>query len=138
MTGWRLFRWVLVRGVLSGAVLGAVFLYIGLLWGTVLGAIFGTVNGIALVLLTYICFSPMRDYRRYRWYAVLIAAASTIATSFLWASVVNASADVTTALTLVATLSSILLTWGLPDGTAPQPSLGHQPFANRVLSYSKK
>ena len=125
MTGWRLFGWVLARSVLSGAVLGAAFLYVGLFWGTVLGAVFGTINGIALVLLTYICFSPMQDYHRYRWCALLIAGACTIATSFLWASVVNTTADVTTALTLVATLSAILLTW-------------HLPVANTVLFYTEK
>ncbi len=138
MTTWRLFRWVLLRGVLSGTLLGAVFLYIGIFWGAVLGTIFGIVNGITLVLLTHICFAPLRDPRRYRWSVLLVSIASTVATSFLWASGVDASIEVTLILTIVATVTAGVFAWRLPDAAVPNIDEVHTPPANAVLFYIEK
>ena len=120
----RLFWWVLWRGIVSGAFLGAMFLYVGLFWGAVLGMVFGIVNGVALVLLTQVV-SPLSHPRHYRWSALLISMICTTITSLLWASGIHASSEVTLILTVVATITAAVFVWRLS-------------VANVVLFYIEK
>ncbi len=139
MVGWRLFRWVLWRGILSGAILGALFLHVGLFDGAVLGAVFGIIYGIALVLLKHICFTPLRDRRRYHWSMLLVSIATTIATSLMWTSIVlNARVEVALLITLIATVTAGFFAWRLPDAGAPSATEAHPPLANAVLFYIQK
>lgn len=127
MNGWRLFRWVLWRGIISGAVLGAV-----------LGTVFGTANGITLAILTHICFSPLLDQRHYRWSMLLVSIATTIAISLLWASGIDASLEVTLILTVVASFTTAFLVWCLPHANSTASEAVRRPPANAVLFYIEK
>ncbi len=112
MNGWRLFRWVLWRGILSGAILGSLFLYIGLFDGAVLGAVFGTMNGVALILLKLICFTPLHDRRCYSGSVLLVSVVTTIATSLIWTSIIlDAKVEVTLSITLIATIVATYFAW---------------------------
>ncbi|MBA3869467.1 MAG: hypothetical protein H0X30_09955 [Anaerolineae bacterium] len=108
----RLFWWVLWRGIVSGALLGAMFLYVGLFWGAVLGMAFGIVNGIALVLLTQVV-SPLNHPHHYRWSALLVSVVCTTITSLLWASGIDASPELALILTVVATITATVFVWRL-------------------------
>lgn len=138
MNAWRIFRWVLWRGVLSGTVLGAMFLYVGIFYGAVMGAIFGTVNGIALLILTHIAFTPCHNLRRYRWSVLLVSVACTIATSLLYALGIDASPEITLALTLVTTITAAVFAWRLPDALFAHIEESRHPHANAVLFYIEK
>ena len=135
MTGWHLFRWVLVRGLISGALLGAAFLSVGLFWGAVLGIVFGTVDGIALVLMTNIVFTPLHDLQRYHLSALLVSMATTFAVSLLWASGVDANGEFTLILSLVATVTAGLFALRLP--VPPIKQVSTQP-AHALLFYTRK
>ena len=137
MAGWRLFWWVLWRGLLSGTLLGALFLQVGLFDGAVLGAVFGIINGIALVLLRHICFTPLIDQHRYRWTALLVAIAATIGMSFLWASAINASLELTLMLTVVAAVAASVFVWQIPVPISRVAEVRHS-LPHAVLFYAKK
>ena len=135
MTGWRLFSWVLVRSMISGTLLGAAFLTVGLFWGAVIGIVFGIVNGITLVLMTHIVFTPLHDPQRYRLSALFVSIATTFAVCLLWASGVDANGEVTLILSLVATVTAGLFALRLPVPTVNPVST--RP-AHALLFYTRK
>jgi hypothetical protein len=85
----KLFWWMVWRGVIGGAALGALFgtvlaLWIGavfgVFYGAVLGVVTGIVNGIALVILTRFWFSPPQNSLTFRRTAAVLVVICTVVT----------------------------------------------------------
>jgi hypothetical protein len=158
MNGWRLFQWVLWRGILCGAVLGALFgmtittIYalngyfavclIGLLVGAILGGFLGGIvsalDGLALVILTRLFFNPINNVRRYRWSALLLTTICTVAGSILAVHLLFGDlVYVLIPVTLLAPIAAGYFAWRLPNAVAYSNEL-HHPSANAVLFYIEK
>src|SRR5262245_5788475 len=149
MNGWRVFRWVLWRGIWSGAVLGALFgmtigsIYaltgyfavclIGLLAGAILGGFLGSIigafDGLALVIWTRLFFNPISSVRRYRWSVFLLStictmAGSTLAVHLFFGDLVYILAPVT----ILATITAAFFAWRLPDAVVAHNEEARHPF----------
>ncbi len=159
MNGWRLFRWVLRRGIFSGAVLGALFgmaitsiytisgavavcfisLFVGAILGAGVGGILGVIDALALVILTRLFFNPARSKRRYRWSALLVAITFTLPTSFIAAYILFGDLPyIFVPVTVLASITTGFFAWRLPDADSPPPAEAHLPLANAVLFYIQK
>jgi len=157
MNSWRLFRWVLGRGVLSGMILGALFgwaitspyiitgsigicfisLIVGGLFGSVLGGILGVINGATLVFLSCLFPHPIRNLRHYHWSALLVAVICTIPASFTTTYLLFGNiAFVFIPVTALATAVAAHFAWRLPDAVAPTAPRSRP--ANAVLFYLEK
>ena len=159
MTGWHLFRWVLWRGILSGAVLGILYaetifsiyvfsgyfavcflsLIVGALFGAGLGGILGIINGFALVILTHFFSSPIRSLRLYRLSALLLTTICTVTGCILAAHIVfDDLVYVLVPVTILATIASGYFVWRLPIAPALPSSAARSRPANAVLFYIEK
>ena len=157
MARWRLFRWVLVRGIASGAILGILYaeivfsiyvisgyfavcflsLIVGALFGAGLGSILGGVNGLALVVLTHFFAHPIHNRGLYRWSALLVAVICTLPTSFISAYVLFGNlAYVYLPVMVLAAVAAVYFAWRLPD--AATPTEGKSRPATAVLFYIEK
>jgi len=155
MNGWHLFRWVLWRGIISGAVLGALFgstitsIYIltgaigicfisffaGALLGAGLGGILSVVNGIVLVTLTHFFPNPCRC----RWSALLVSLITTAISSLLAVHLLFGDLPfVLMPVTVLAAIVAGYFAWRLPDADSTPSILVRRPPANAVLFYIEK
>jgi hypothetical protein len=159
MNAWRIFRWVLWRGVLSGVVLGILYaetitsiavlngylglclvgLFFGALFGGGFGIALGTLNGLALVGLTAFFFNPVRSMLLYRWSALLLSVICTVVGCYLVTHVLfEDQLSILIPSTILATLAAGTFAWRLPDAVITHDEKNRHPLANAVLFYIEK
>ncbi|MBI1278714.1 MAG: hypothetical protein GC179_11360 [Anaerolineaceae bacterium] len=159
MNGWRLFRWILWRGIFSGVVLGALFgmtitsiytltgaigicfigFFAGALLGGLLGGIVSTMNGIALVILTRFFPHPLNVKRRYRWSTLLVSLITTAVSTVIAVNLLFGDLPfVLVPVTILAAIVAGYFSWRLPDADSTAYGSVHRPLANAVLFYVEK